>query len=282
MGILWFIKSSVSLDRQFIQVSSWSVAKKLEFLAKKYIEIVLNLTKLKKFRPAKSKISLFGTDIYYDTSYGLAGYQSMLARHQKMLKAANLRDVATVLDIGANVGFFSLLARDLYPNATIYAIEPLPEVYVCLEKNLTGIKDRLFNIAISDKSGFEYMHVGESSAFSAITKTPQPADIKVPAITLDEFCIQQAITRIDLLKIDTESFEANVLMSAKETLSKTKYLHIEISIENNNNYTFSQINSLLYSDAFNFQLINFRNFTDKGSGPIPVGDFFYVNKDFLK
>ena len=257
------------------------MSKKLEFLAKKYIEIILNLAGIKKFKLGESKLSLFGKSVYYDTPYGLAGYQSMLVRHQKMLKTANLRNVATVVDIGANVGFFSLLARDLYPDAAIYAIEPLPAAYICLKKNLTDPKDKLYNTAVSDKSGLEYIHAGESSAFSSVTKIPQPGDIKVPATTLDEFCVQQNINRIDLLKIDTESFEASVLMSAEETLTKTRYLHLEISIENNTNYTFSQINSLLYSEKYNFQLLNFRNFTDKGSGPIPVGDFFYINLEFL-
>jgi len=274
MGILWFVKASIGLDIQFLQVSSWSLGKKLEFLLKKYLVIFLHLTGLKKFKLGISKVNLFGKTIFYDTPYGLAGYQSMLARHRKMIKEEKLASVSTIVDIGANVGFFSLMTHDLFPNAQIFAVEPLKSAFGCLEKNI----GKAFNLAISDKNGFEYIKEERSSAFSSIVETLENGAEQVTALTLDEFCRQNSIDTIDILKIDTESYEANVLKSAREVLKRTKYLHLEISIKGNNKYTFSQINSLLYSPDFNFQLINFRNFSDKSSGPIDVGDFFYKNE----
>ena len=53
-------------------------------------------------------------------------------------------------------------------------------------------------------------------------------------------------------------------------------------MEGNENYTFSEINSLLFSEDFNFQLLYFRNYTDKGVGPLPVGDFLFKNVILLK
>ena len=104
-----------------------------------------------------------------------------------------------------------------------------------------------------------------TSIFSVTTKT------------LDNFCRENQIELIDYLKIDTETFEAHVLRGARETLSKTRYLHLEITLEGNENYTFSQINALLYSQDYSFQLIYFRNYADRSDGPIPVGDFMYQN-----
>ena len=124
----------------------------------------------------------------------------------------------------------------------------------------------------------------ENTAVSSVVRSGMEAAneksskyVEVEAKTLDAFAAENKLETIDLLKIDTESFEYNVLKAAYNTLKRTRYLHIEISVENNKNYTFSQINSLLYSSDFNFQLVCFRNFTDKGDGPIPVGDFLFRN-----
>ena len=101
--------------------------------------------------------------------------------------------------------------------------------------------------------------------------------IQVQKTTLDDFCKTHNIPNIDILKIDTEGHEREVLIGAKRSLSKTRYLLIEI---NTSDYSFSEINSLLYSDKYNFQLIYFRNFSGKGFGTLEVGDFLYHNENF--
>jgi len=281
-SIFWFIKASILLDIKFLCVSDWSLLQKLEFLFKKYLEILLLISGFHKFKLGENFVVLFEKKVFYDSPYGLAGYQSILARHQKMIKDAKIKGVKTIVDVGANVGFFSMMIRNRFPKAKIYAIEPVPKIFKCLKNNLDGSLDKVFDLVISNKNGTEKIVFNElESAVSHVLISEQEEKdgeiVKVKAKTLDQFCADNNIDFIDILKIDTESFEANVLQGAQKILSKTKYLHIEITIENNKNYTFSQINSLLYSKNFNFQLVCFRNYTDKGDGPIPVGDFFYKN-----
>lgn len=285
--MFWFVKSSISLDLSFWRVSDWNFRQKSEFLFKKYLEIFFLQSKLHKFKLGKSFVTLFKKKIYYDSPYGLAGYQSMLARHQKMIKYSQVKDPKIVVDVGANVGFFSMMIRIRFPKAKIYAIEPIPQIFTCLRNNLSGSLDMPFNLAISNKNDVEKVVFNElESASSHVLLSGQrekdSADkiVKVKAKTLDQFCSENDIGSIDILKIDTESFEAHVLQGARKILAKTKYLHLEITIEDNKNYTFSQINSLLYSKDFNFQLVCFRNYSDKGDGPIPVGDFLYKNLIF--
>ena len=281
---LWFIKSSIFLDTVFFSASNWSLRKKLEFIYKKYWEIFLLISGIKKFKFGKNFVTLFGKKIFYDSPYGIAGYQSMLARQQKMLKLAGPKSAKVIVDVGANVGFFSMMLRALYPKAKIYAIEPVPKIYNCLKDNLTFPLDKTFNTAISDKEEALKMQFNDrESAFSYVIPSndlagrPQESLVDVKAVTLDKFCKDNKIGFSDILKIDTEGFEASVLRGAKRILSKTKYLHIEISLEYNTNYTFSEINSLLYSKDYNFQLVYFRNFTGKGYGRITVGEFLYRN-----
>lgn len=282
---LWFINSSVTLDIGFLVVSKWSLSKKIEFLFLKYQEIFLLLIGKRKFKLGESAVGLFGKRVYYDSPYGVAGYQSMLFRHQKMVLDNDVKNIRTIVDVGANVGFFSMMMKENFPNATIYAIEPVPQIFNCLQKNLTDSLDKTFNLAISDTEGKvnvlfnEYesatSHVVDSLGVENLSESATVLSIE--SCTLDAFCSNNNINFIDFLKIDTETFEAHVLRGSTDILAATKYLHIEINIEGNKNYSFSQLNSLLYSQKFNFQLIAFRNFTDKGDGYIPVGDFLYEN-----
>ena len=280
----WFVKSSVALDVGFLKVSRWPLFKKLQFIFVKYLEIIRLISGVHKFRLGESYVNLFGSKVFYDSPYGIAGYQSMLARHQKMVLESNIANVYTILDVGSNVGFFSMMIRNLYSKSNIYAIEPVPQIFECLRKNLNDNLSRVFNLAISNTNAKVKMSFKkDESAFSHVirdselSKLNESNIIEVEAVTLDFFCIKNGISNIDVLKIDTESFELEVLEGAKNTLSKTRFLHIEINIKDNDRYTFSQINGLLFSDKYNFQLISFRNFTDKGDGSIPVGDFLYKN-----
>lgn len=59
-------------------------------------------------------------------------------------------DFQFVFDIGANVGFFSLQARVLFPRATIVAIEPDPTAFPHLRTNMEGLDVRLENVGIGD------------------------------------------------------------------------------------------------------------------------------------
>jgi len=52
---------------------------------------------------------------------------------------------------------------------------------------------------------------------------------------------------------------------------------IEVTIEGNTNYTMSSLCGLLSSSTFDFQLVAFRNFADKGEGEAPILDCFFEN-----
>lgn len=280
----WFVKSSLTLDIGFLKVSRWSLFRKFQFIFIKYLEIICLNLGAHKFKLGKSFVNLFGCKVFYDSPYGIAGYQSMLARHQKMILENNITNIRTIVDVGANVGFFSMMVRDLFPGSNIYAIEPVPQIFECLQKNLNDKLSRVFNLAISNSNTKVKMSFKkDESAFSHVirdsetNKFGESEIIDVEAMTLDTFCIKNRINNIDILKVDTESFELEVLEGADDSLSKTRFLHVEISIKDNDRYTFSRINSLLFSKEHNFQLVSFRNFTGKGDGPIPVGDFLYRN-----
>lgn len=272
--ILKLAKQSIILDYKLFQVAPWNFIKKLVFIFKKYQTIIRHF-----FRPFKigdDCINLFKETILYDSRFGLAGYQSILTRHQNLLKIAHVNHVTTVIDVGANVGFFSKLVREIFPNCRVYSFEPIPETYHCLRSNFINDGNvAVFKTAISDQTGTTTMTYDSQN--SAVSRIDSNGSVVIQTITLDDFIIKQGISLIDILKIDTETFEAHVLRGAHDALVKTRYLFIEITIQNNSNYTFSSLVAQLYSPSYNFQLIGFRNYGDRSEGEMPIMDALFRN-----
>ncbi len=271
---LWFVKQSFLLDMKFLRVSPWNVFRKTEFLLKKYWLLFKHY--YRRFVLGKHSVQLFGSEIFYDTPYGLTGYQSILARHQDLMRLARVKRAEVVVDIGANVGFFSKLCRDLFPNAHIYAIEPVPRIYECLQKNFSGDqKAILSDTAISDMNGQTTMSF--DSGLSTISHLSTDGNITVQTETLDSFVTRNSIESIDILKIDVETFEAHVLRGGRSALAMTKVLFIEVTMENNRNYTVSSLLKMLATDAYDYQLVGFRNYADKSQGEMPIMDAVFRN-----
>lgn len=273
-NIYWFIKQSLTLDYRLFVVSKWSLSKKMMFYLIKYSLLIMR--PFKKFKIGDDYANLYGQKIFYDSPYGIAGYQSILARHQYLLNLAEIKNLSLVIDVGANVGFFSKLIRELYPNSAIYSIEPIPETYKCLELNFQNDKKtKTKKIALSDKQGVAKMSFNPDQ--SSVSHFDNKGKIGVVVETLDNFIAKNKIKLIDLLKIDVEGFEHLVLKGAAKTLAKTNFLFIEITVEDNRNYTLSSLMSQLYSSEFNFQLIGFRNYDDTSIGKMPVMDCLFRN-----
>lgn len=276
-NIYWFIKQSLILDYRLFIISRWSLSKKIQFYLTKYS--LLFMRPFKKFRLGDDYANLYGEKIYYDSPYGIAGYQSMLARQQYLLSLAGVKNLSLVVDIGANVGYFSKLIRELYPSSIIYSIEPVPETYQCLKLNFgNDKKTKTVNIALSDAEGMAKMTFNPNQP--SVSHFDNKGKKEVIVDTLDRFVVKNKIKTIDLLKIDVEGFENLVLKGATKTLSKTKYLFMEITIEDNENYTISSLMSQLYSPEFNFQIMGFRNYGDTSIGKMPVMDCLLQNIKF--
>lgn len=132
----------------------------------------------------------------------------------------------TVLDIGANVGYFSLLmARKVIPNGTVHSFEPIPAIAERLANHAHRNKyEKIIKIhclAISDSSGDKIFyitprHLGHSS-LAPETEGPQ-ISIEVKASTLDELYIGNEIGRPTFIKIDIEGAELFALKGAEKLI----------------------------------------------------------------
>ena len=87
---------------------------------------------------------------------------------------------------------------------------------------------------------------------------------------------------IDLLKIDVETFENLVVEGGLNSLDNTRYLLIEISLTNNNNYTISSLMKYLDFGKHNFQLIDIHEYRSIDNKKLGLLDCLLENVNFSK
>lgn len=137
-------------------------------------------------------------------------------------------DKKIFIDIGANIGFYSILSVKKYGYQAAYAFEPNPETYVRLEKNmalnnLTGnIKLSKYGLSDTTESGLlgvKSVHTGASTFVH--TEGKDITAVAVKTTTFDAFVEEHAINPHDIsfIKIDVEGFEYRVLKGMKNTLA---------------------------------------------------------------
>ena len=141
----------------------------------------------------------------------------------------------TVIDVGAHIGFYSLLSSLVNPRAQVFAFEPLAQVFASLERNveLNGVPNiKCVSAAVGAASGFQDFYFPDedqpvsSSLRSEMLLATYPKDsikrVSVPVVTLDEFVAEQGITDVDLIKLDTERTEHDVLAGARELMKRDR------------------------------------------------------------
>jgi FkbM family methyltransferase len=130
-----------------------------------------------------------------------------------------------VVDVGASFGFFTLLAARLVgPTGHVHAFEPCAEDAAALRRNLAlndlGERVTVHDAAVSDRAGSAPFVVVRERGWSHLAQRgrhPEAVATREVAVeTLDG--LLDALTRVDLVKIDVEGSEAHVLDGARELL----------------------------------------------------------------
>ena len=136
----------------------------------------------------------------------------------------NLKKGQVFYDIGANVGYFSLLASKLVGGrGTVYSFEPNPENIKYLEKNIKTNKLRNITVtpkAVMDVSGNVELRYGVSPGQTGISGAG--AKFSVDSVAIDDLKFRQP----DFIKIDVEGSEMNVLRGMEKLLGTDKELTI--------------------------------------------------------
>ena len=222
----------------------------------------------------------------YETEYL---YKEVFEDQCYLRHGIELHDGDTVVDIGANIGLFSLFVMSRCNDPRIYAYEPAPVVYDLLKANCEayGSYVRAFNVGVSDRSktatftfyekssvfsGFHSDEREDREAIQAVVRdiltkesiADEFVDEYVDALTADRLRGQacecrlisvsdlirdNGIERIDLLKIDAEKSELDIINGIDEH-DWTKIDQIVIEVHDRTHMTVKQIEELLAEKGY--------------------------------
>jgi len=144
---------------------------------------------------------------------------------KRLMFEKNIKKGEIMFDIGANVGFYTLLASILVgEGGKVFAFEPVPRNLQYLHKHMQ--MNRIGNVsvfeeAISDSAGVVSF---EEDSYHSLGHFSQKGSLKVKTVSLDELVLQGRVPVPDCVKIDVEGAEMLVLSGGKELFTKKKPL----------------------------------------------------------
>jgi len=170
---------------------------------------------------------------------------------------------AVVFDVGANIGRSAAAFASAFPEATIYAFEPVTSVCRTLEANVADQpRVRVFNTALGRRSGRAHVTKRPASTSNRIVESPNLFERRktesVAMTSGDEFSTQHGIERIGFLKIDAEGHDLDVLVGFQRMLSARQidFLETEVGMnrENTRHVPFEAVKA--YLEPIGYRLLH--------------------------
>jgi FkbM family methyltransferase len=250
----------------------------------KRIKPIVDLTARKKrFQSFYSKLYHLGL---YGMNYGVSGD---INSNGEMTLLRNLKDRITtpdpvLFDVGANVGEYSNLLGETFPNARIFAFEPSTPTWEVLKGKLAHGHIEAVNAGLSSAIEEVKLYRAEELSSMASVYPRQLGDTTlkkyemVSLTTLDQFCEERGISFVDFLKVDVEGHELKVFEGATRMLGQRAIRFIQFEFGGTN------IDSRVFlRDFINILTPNYRLYrlvTD-GLYPVTYGEtgeiFTYTN-----
>jgi FkbM family methyltransferase len=166
-------------------------------------------------------------------------YNEIFEGREYLRSGIKLGDHDTIIDVGANIGMFTMYLLTNLESPNVYAFEPVPDTFEALRRNIerypranVHIYNTGLGASVDSSMAMTFFPnmTGNSTAYPD-TKAAQREilskaftseellliytgeEITVPITTLSSFIRKNALDRIDLLKIDTEGCEVDILNS---------------------------------------------------------------------
>lgn len=222
------IRQSLNLDSRLLGTRGQTLRWKLGFLARKYL--VLSQLGRGPARFDASPLALTVRDLS-----GLGSLQSSIVDfHDDIVAPGILRGSPFIVDIGANIGQFVNAAKLFFPSAHVMCFEPDPDTFADLSVNTRDLENVvLHNVglgAAEEQLAFHRHKLSGMSSFrDGIEKNHDRGTIELNVRRLDDIIERDRC--VDLLKIDVEGFERQVLEGGWQTLLRSRYLLIELSLQ---------------------------------------------------
>jgi FkbM family methyltransferase len=156
-------------------------------------------------------------------------YIGSYERQETRLIRSRLRPGATMIDVGANVGYFTALgALAVGPSGRVVAVEPNPRAFGRLAEMVQSTplpQCSIHQFGLSDRANVLTLHQEpdrNNNLNSSLADIVGGTEYQVRVRTLDECMDEWKIDRVDVMKIDVEGHEPKVFAGAVETLRRKK------------------------------------------------------------
>ncbi len=171
--------------------------------------------------------------LFWDDPYGLVGLPTTLH---------------SVVDIGANIGFFTLLARHRFPAAKIHAYEPNPQMKPMIDRNTGSLGVVLHQEGIGGKAGFADL-VTDGNTLTSTTRERDTGSITIVPLS---HAVARMGGTIDLLKMDCEGAEWYAFDDV-EAWKGIRYLAMEYHLDPRRERTLPNLIAKLHQLGFAIQ-----------------------------
>ena len=211
-------------------------------------------------------------------------YDLKLLRKNKSFKFHYLvkniiNDGDIVLDIGANLGYFSKTFSNLTPKGKVVCIEPLPQYYQILNYFLSKRNNvEIHNVALGKESGEVTMVLPKSNGMIRtglpyISKNTEQSEYPTQKVKIvHPTSLMTGLSKIDYIKCDVEGYEWIIFQELEEILKEYKpIVQIEISEENKEN----MLKLFTNLDYVQFGIKNFKFIQESGKQEEP-GDYLFI------
>lgn len=209
---------------------------------------------------------------------------------QKDLIGAN--DNLVIFDIGAHEGYTVKIYKQLFPNASIHAFEPVSKNYELLTANTAGFSSvKTVKKALLSETGSKRININQSSATnsllnSALTNsyidalTNTLSNEWIESITIDQYCNDNNINNIDILKMDIQGSELSALRGAEKFLLNYTISLIYTEVEFIKIYEDQPLyhDVAFYLENLNYKLFNLYNYNYLENGQLAWADAIFLPK----
>ncbi|MNK56820.1 2-O-methyltransferase NoeI [compost metagenome] len=196
-------------------------------------------------------------------------------------------DVAVIVDAGANIGSVSTELNYWFPDAKIFAFEPVARTFATLKSNVNKLSNiQPYQLGLGDTQQKISINLNPENTINSIKSDFNNLENiereEITIITLNDFLTESGIKDVDILKIDVEGFEFEVLYGCKHFLQSIKLIILEVGFERESTKVhFSDVDNFMEKNEF--QLCGIyetrRSLTDKRK--LWYANNMYVQKKLL-